>query len=235
MSKTVFRLCLAGGIALLVHGIFLFWQVAEHRAILPVSLPLQRVVVSLGAKSVAVKRPVVAQPEREQKTAKKKEIVPQHEKVQPEPEVVGFTPPAQSVLQSPVVQARESVPLVVPAPVISIEKELNLLRSKDGAEHPQTTVATPVILKATPLYHLNPPPQYPRLARRRGFEGVVVLEALIDVSGRVVGLKVFAVSGHPILDRAALKAVQRWQFRPGTIAGQPQQMWVHVPVRFRLQ
>ncbi len=91
------------------------------------------------------------------------------------------------------------------------------------------------IQEAAPLYQSNPPPEYPRLARRRGLEGVVMIEAFIDNNGRVADLRLFKGCKHPILNKAALKAVRNWQFTPGTVGGQRQQMWVKVPVRFQLR
>ncbi|MCW5206577.1 energy transducer TonB [Desulfobulbus sp. F5] len=88
--------------------------------------------------------------------------------------------------------------------------------------------------EAAPLYASNPPPEYPPQARRRGLQGVVTLEALIDVSGRVADLRPFSSSGHGILDKAALKSVRSWQFTPGIIGGKTKEMWVKVPVRFEL-
>ncbi|MCW5202787.1 TonB family protein [Desulfobulbus sp. US4] len=95
-------------------------------------------------------------------------------------------------------------------------------------------VSTGVVQEAAPLYQSNPPPEYPRMARRRGLEGVVTIEAKIDINGRVEELRLFAGSGHTILDKAALKAVRGWRFSPGTVGGRTQSMWVKVPVRFEL-
>ena len=96
-------------------------------------------------------------------------------------------------------------------------------------------VSTGVVQEAAPLYKSNPPPEYPRMARRRGLEGVVTIEAKIDINGRVEELRLFAGSGHTILDKAALKAVRAWRFSPGTVGGRTQSMWVKVPVRFELR
>ncbi len=96
-------------------------------------------------------------------------------------------------------------------------------------------VSTGVVQEAAPLYKSNPPPKYPRMARRRGLEGVVTIEAKIDINGRVEELRIFAGSGHTILDKAALKAVRTWRFSPGTVGGRTQSMWVKVPVRFELR
>ncbi|MCI5221114.1 MAG: energy transducer TonB [Candidatus Electrothrix sp. AR4] len=98
-----------------------------------------------------------------------------------------------------------------------------------------TQVSTGVVREAAPLYKSNPSPQYPRMARRRGLEGVVTIETKIDINGKVTELRIFASSGHSILDKAALKAVRRWRFSPGTVGGRAQSMWVKVPVRFELR
>ncbi len=88
--------------------------------------------------------------------------------------------------------------------------------------------------EATPLYQHNPKPEYPLAARRRGLQGVVLLEVLIDVNGKVRNLRLAESSGHNSLDQAALQSVRTWLFSPGTVGGKPQEMWVKVPVRFEL-
>ena len=91
------------------------------------------------------------------------------------------------------------------------------------------------VVDAVPAYARNPVPPYPRIARRRRYEGTVFLEVLVSTTGRAKSLKVSTSSGHQILDQAALKAVQRWVFEPGTVDGKPSEMWVRVPVRFELK
>ena len=88
--------------------------------------------------------------------------------------------------------------------------------------------------EAVPLYASNPPPEYPMQARRRGLQGVVTIEALIDTDGNVSDLRLFASSGYGILDKAALSSVRSWSFQPGTVGGRRKAMWVKVPVRFEL-
>lgn len=94
--------------------------------------------------------------------------------------------------------------------------------------------ALPEIL-ARPLYEKNPPPPYPRLAKRLGKQGVVQLEVFVSASGTAAEVKVAIGSGHAILDEAALESVRGWRFAPGQRNGQPVGMWVRVPVRFALQ
>ncbi len=69
---------------------------------------------------------------------------------------------------------------------------------------------------------------YPPLARLRALEGVAQVRFAIAVDGRPQGLSVAGSTGHGILDRAALAAVQAAAPLP----------WVYglleVPVRFEL-
>ncbi len=91
------------------------------------------------------------------------------------------------------------------------------------------------IRKATPLYRTNPSPDYPRLARRRGYQGNVVLEVLVGRNGTVGDLRVSKSSGYPVLDRAALDSVKKWTFVPGMQGNERVKMWVKVPIRFELK
>lgn len=92
----------------------------------------------------------------------------------------------------------------------------------------------PVMQAARPLYRKNPRPAYPRLARRRGYQGIVILEVLVGRDGTPGKVRVFRSSGYRSLDNAAVEAVERWSFAPGSENGNPVDMWVKIPVRFQL-
>jgi protein TonB len=91
------------------------------------------------------------------------------------------------------------------------------------------------IQASIPLYDINPPPVYPRVARRRNYQGAVVLDVLVTENGSVADIKIAQSSGHAILDRSAVKAVNGWRFKPATRGGRALETWVQVPVRFELQ
>ena len=93
---------------------------------------------------------------------------------------------------------------------------------------------TAAVTEARPLYRENPP-GYPRIARRRGYQGTVILDVLVDETGRAREVQTAETSGHAVLDRAAKAAVATWRFEPGRRGGDPIQMWVKVPVRFELK
>jgi len=64
-----------------------------------------------------------------------------------------------------------------------------------------------------------PRPVYPETARRAQLTGVVTVEVVIDVSGKVIGAR--AVSGPEMLRDAAERAARQAKFTPALLSGQP--------------
>ena len=91
------------------------------------------------------------------------------------------------------------------------------------------------IREATPVYRENPRPRYPRIARRRGYQGTVILEVLVNQKGRVGKMGIFRSSGYSVLDKAAMTSVRTWVFEPGMRGDKKVEMWVKVPIRFQLE
>src|SRR5579864_3372260 len=57
-------------------------------------------------------------------------------------------------------------------------------------------------------------PTYPEIARKMGLTGTVKLQVVITANGTVKETKV--IGGHPILVNAAVDAVKKWRFEPGS-------------------
>lgn len=72
-------------------------------------------------------------------------------------------------------------------------------------------------------------PEYPASARQSRIEGEVVLDARVDKTGYVTGLRV--ESGNSLLASAAVRAVQKWRYRPSRLNGEP----IEVPIRITLK
>ena len=70
-----------------------------------------------------------------------------------------------------------------------------------------------------PHLHPAPPPAYPQAAKSAGASGKVVVEVTIDEDGKVVEAR--AVSGHPMLQQAAVQAARLAKFSPAMLSGQP--------------
>jgi protein TonB len=75
-------------------------------------------------------------------------------------------------------------------------------------------------------------PEYPALAKQTRVSGTVVVDAVIDEHGNVVGAH--AVSGHPLLVPAALKAVLQWKYEPTLLNGTPVAIEMELTVHFSL-
>jgi TonB family protein len=88
---------------------------------------------------------------------------------------------------------------------------------------------------AYPDYNLNPKPNYPRTARKRGYEGEVKLKVFVLENGEVGEIVVVRASGYEILDQSALEAVKNWTFIPGKENGKEISSWVTVPITFQLK
>ena len=77
------------------------------------------------------------------------------------------------------------------------------------------------------------PPVYPNLARAQHIQGAVLVDALVDVNGRVSSMKV--VSGPVLLHQAAMDALRQWKYQAATLDGNAVPMHLTVTVQFRLQ
>lgn len=74
-------------------------------------------------------------------------------------------------------------------------------------------------------------PEFPRVALQTGIKGTVVIRCVIDRQGRIRNAEIVE-SAHPLLERAALAAVQKWRFHPGTLNGRPVDVIFQLTVNF---
>ncbi len=75
-------------------------------------------------------------------------------------------------------------------------------------------------------------PVYPPLARQTRISGTVRLHAIIGKDGSIQQLEV--MSGHPLLQQAALDAVRQWRYRPTLLNGEPVEVDTTIDVIFSL-
>ncbi len=64
-----------------------------------------------------------------------------------------------------------------------------------------------------------PRPAYPPIARAAYVSGVVGVQVIVDLEGKVIAAQ--AVSGHPFLRPAAVKAAREARFSPPLLNGKP--------------
>lgn len=75
-------------------------------------------------------------------------------------------------------------------------------------------------------------PSYPPLARQTRISGTVRLHAIIGKEGTIQQLEV--MSGHPLLQQAALDAVRQWRYQPTLLNGEPVEVDTTIDVIFSL-
>jgi protein TonB len=81
----------------------------------------------------------------------------------------------------------------------------------------------------------NRRPNYPEASRRRGEQGIVLLELSVDANGRVIDVRVTESSGFSALDAAAVETLREWRFRPAQRGGMPVAGSITTAVHFRLE
>ncbi len=133
---------------------------------------------------------------------------------------------------------------------VSVDFHLNAASVVTGSGAPANSIAAtsslppsaaPVAAPAAPATGViqapkliaSPPPVYPNNARSSSVEGVVVLDLLVDETGKVTQAKV--VSGPVLLQPAAVEAVHSWKYQPARQNGQPVAQHTQVSINFRLR
>ena len=85
----------------------------------------------------------------------------------------------------------------------------------------------------TPKLVKKVPPVYPPLAAQGRIKATVILEARVDVNGRVTTATV--LHGHPLFDEAAVTAVKQWRYVPLLLNGEPTEFILTVTLFFNLK
>jgi len=77
-------------------------------------------------------------------------------------------------------------------------------------------------------------PVYPAAMKRSGMVGNVVVEFVVDATGKVQSPKVVS-SNNPAFDQPALDAVLKWKYKPATTDGKPVATRLQTPVVFAFE
>jgi len=199
--------------------------------------------------------PVQAAPEPDAMAALKARDEPEHaesaERRPPTLEVAEETQPDASPAVTQAAPTEElveetSVTAVVvhsvgkaPAQLMALLSE-SLERARRAARAlalPPTPAAAPERRgeRLEPAPEHRPKPHYPAIARRRGYQGTVLLRIEVLEDGRVGRVVVAGSSGHDVLDRQAQQTVrEQWRFKAGSSDGRATTQWIEIPIEFRL-
>lgn len=143
-------------------------------------------------------------------------IIPQPKEVIME-EVITATPiePILPEITRPEIVKKEIVEEIIKPEIFSLESQ--------GA-----------ISEAKPINRVNPAPLYPRVAKRRGWEGKVILKVFVEKDGIPSHIEIRTSSGFKILDDAAADTVIDWQFEPAQSRVGNISTWITIPIHFKL-
>jgi protein TonB len=139
------------------------------------------------------------------------------------PAAVSAGPTAAAVAEAPAPQPT--------APAVPSSQTLLAVAPPQPAAEAQQRV-----LPASAIQFSEPPAVvYPRLSRRNGESGRVIVRAFVDAAGGPPrSVQIAQSSGHPRLDDAALAAVLKARFKPSIEGGQALAGWALVPIDFEL-
>lgn len=107
------------------------------------------------------------------------------------------------------------------------------VRARAPAPAPAAIVADANGASAPVLTH-RVEPAYPPDAKRTRRQGWVDVTFTVEPDGSVIGAAVADADPKYVFDRAALGAVSRWQFTPGTQDGKPVALQMRQRIEFRL-
>lgn len=163
-----------------------------------------------------------------------KKVVAKQETTKP---VVAKTPPKKTA-PKPKKTAKVTNTQAAPANAKPTETTPAEPVPTDTAKVPQKAnqgaSAQPILVEKPSFLSRPTAPHYPRLARKRGLEGVALYEIWLDDEGNQVKQVLISSSGATLLDKSALDAIKQWQFSPHTVNGHSMAHRVHIPVRFKL-
>ena len=80
----------------------------------------------------------------------------------------------------------------------------------------------------------NPHPEYPMIARKKGWQGKLLLNVHVSKDGNVININVVKTSGFEILDKISVKTIRDWKFTPARIGGKNVEDSLNIPVSFKL-
>ena len=77
--------------------------------------------------------------------------------------------------------------------------------------------------------------KYPKRAQQKGLEGLVELSCFVNKNGDVEEVRVVSANPVGVFEESAKAFVRSWKFKPGQYKGQSIDMWMTVPIEFKLQ
>ena len=105
-----------------------------------------------------------------------------------------------------------------------------------GVEPTANQVYLESVVEEKPEPLSGPPLQYPEMLRQAQVQGRVMVEAIIDTTGRAEPTSIKIIqSPHPGFDNSAKTYMRQALFRPARVHGRPVRVLVRLPIDFKLR
>ena len=158
----------------------------------------------------------------------------------PKPQVAPPKPvePPKKPLPKPIV--RKAPPIVQKSPDFAPVESVSEPQPAPQAASPTPAKAAPPVEQFTEAnfkanYLSNPKPDYPAIAKSRGWTGKVMLRVQVTPEGTPSAVVVETSSGHEMLDESAIEAVKKWKFIAAKRGDTAVASAVIVPIVFSLR
>lgn len=154
------------------------------------------------------------------------------ERVEPRP-MVAPDQPAPTAMDAGDAPATDASPLPAPATAqTEVGRATPALGHSRGADMPEATPMQRVLAALAELVERHK--EYPRAARRAGYQGTVLMEVTLRSDGVIGAFGLAEGSAYSLLDKATERAFARMQGMRVAGIALPEDVRVRVPVRYEL-
>lgn len=150
-------------------------------------------------------------------------------------------PLAKSLTQN-IASIKESISSNANLQQATVQKKEAIDDGSSSHQHDKETLAPSPSTLTDNIANKNKPakiitknePDYPSRARKRGIEGYVTVEFLVDRNGHVGHIKILQEKPAGIFNQVAIEAVKKWHFQPAFKSGQTVPETVTQTIYFQL-
>lgn len=212
---------------LAVHGFALYltqWMTVEPPNVFTPPVIRGQLIAQQPADVVQIPRPSQPKP-----VTQPKQIKPQ-----PKPKPKPLTKPKAVSQRTKTLPEPAATPALQPTQQETVEETAEPVEAETQQEYvPRAAPVTPPRTDAR--QQNNPAPAYPRVSRRRGEQGTVILAILILADGSVDEVRIKSSSGYSRLDQSAIQAVKQWRYEPARRGDRAIDFWYEQPIVFSLR
>lgn len=234
------------GLIIAMHIAVFYIMQAELIRRIPVeatTMPREITAVLITPEPAAVETPKPEAPKPKAQPAAAKPLAPKPKKVVAKKEKPAPSAPPTPIAKpaatpemdnTPITNNRPAESLPPPAAAAVPASAMPPVAAPVAAQSTSAVQSTPKTVSGVE-YIRAPAPEYPRLSKRMGEEGEVLLKVLVNQHGRAERVDIKRSSGSPQLDEAARLAAMQALFKPHMEDGRPTAVYAVIPIKFAIE